>query len=139
MNDILDIELIIKRSRYSFVYNIGVIFLTLSLVFVYVSCVYNYKTYFISKGVFKDECIELLVQLDDIKYVVDNNILKIDGVFYEYNVKEISENLYVDEFYNNYKYVYLKINNFSSINNYVYDVKLQKENKKIIEYIKDYL
>ena len=99
----------------------------------------DYKTYFISKGVFKDECIELLVQLDDIKYVVDNNILKIDGVFYEYNVKEISENLYVDEFYNNYKYVYLKINNFSSINNYVYDVKLQKENKKIIEYIKDYL
>ena len=31
---------------------------------------------------------------------------------------------------NNYKYVYLEVNNLTNINNYVYEVKIKKENKK---------
>ena len=60
-------------------------------------------------------------------------------LWYSYNINKISEDLYVDDSLNNYKYIYLNVDNLSNINNYVYEVKLEKENKKIIEYLKDYL
>jgi len=139
MNDILDIEIILKRQKYPFVYNIGFILIIILIVFLYISWVYKYQSYYITKGTIKDNTLELLVNLDDIKYISNQNKLTIDDRLYNYNIKSISENLYVDESLNNYKYIYLEIPNLSNINNYVYEVKLQKENKKIIEYIKDYL
>ena len=139
MNDILDIEIILKRQKYPFIYNIGFILIIILTIFLYISCVYKYQTYYITKGTIKDNTLELLVNIDDIKYISNQNKLKIDNHIYKYNIKSISENLYVDEYLNNYKYIYLEIPNLSNINNYVYEVKLQKENKKIIEYIKDYL
>ena len=139
MNDILDIEIILKRQKYPFIYNIGFILIIILIVFLYISCVYKYQSYYITKGTIKDNTLELLVNLDDIKYISNQNKLTIDDRLYNYNIKSISENLYVDESLNNYKYIYLEIPNLSNINNYVYEVKLQKENKKIIEYLKDYL
>jgi len=139
MNDILDIEIILKKQKYSHMYSIGTILIIILLVFIYITFTYKYKTYYITKGTIKDNSLELLINIDDIKYIYNNNILKIEDKLYKYNIKEINENLYVDEFYNNYKYIYLKVDNLNGINNYVYEVKLEKENKKIIEYIKDYL
>ena len=139
MNDMLDIEIILKRQKYSYIYNVGIVLIIILIIFIYVSFIYEYKTYYITKGVVKNNKIELLVNVDDIKYISNNNILKADDILYSYQIDEISENMYVDETYNNYKYVYLYVNNLSYINNYVYSLKLEKENKKIIEYIKDYL
>ena len=139
MNEILDIEIILKKQKYSFIYNIGTILLIILLVFIYVSFTYKYKTYYMSKGVIKNGNLELLVKIDDIKYVSKNHIINIDNKLYKYKIIEISENFYVDESYNNYKYIYLKIDNLNNIDNYVYEVKLEKENKKIIEYIHDYI
>ena len=139
MNDILDIEIILKRQKYPYIYNIGFILLIILIIFLYISCVYSYQSYYITKGTVKDNTLELLINIDDIKYINNQNKLTIDNHIYNYRIKSISENLYVDEYLNNYKHIYLEVPNLSNINNYVYEVKLQKENKKIIEYLKDYL
>lgn len=139
MNDILDIEIILKKQKYSKIYNIGLVLLLILLIFIYVSFIYTYKTYYINKGTMIDGNLKLLVNLDDIKYITNNNSLKIDNIYYEYQISKISEELYVDETLNNYKYIYLKVNNLNNINNYVYEIKLVKENKKLIEYLKEYI
>lgn len=139
MNDILDIEVILQRKQYPIIYNIGSWLLIILLLFIYISKTYKYKTYYIAKGTMKDGYVQVLTRIEDMPYIIDNHRLKIDSVFYEYTVFKISEELYVDESFQNYKYVYLKVKNLSEINNYVYEIKLEKENKKIIEYLKEYL
>ena len=139
MNDILDIEIILKRKKYPFIYNVGIILIIIFLIFTYVSYTYSYQTYYLTKGTIKNDNLELLVNINDIKYISNQNKLKIDDIQYNYHIDSISEDLYVDESLNNYKYIYLKVNNLSNINNYVYEIKIKKENKKIIDYIKDYL
>lgn len=139
MNDILDIEIILKKQKYHPIYNVGSILLIILLIFIYVSFTYTYQTYYITKGTMIDDNIKLLVEIQDIKYIINNNKVKIDNNLYNYKIKEISEELYVDELLNNYKYIYIKVDNLSNIDNYVYELKLKKENKKIIKYLKDYL
>ena len=139
MNDILDIEIILKKQKYGCIYNIGFILLVILLIFLYVSFVYKYKTYYISKGTMKDGQLVLLVNLDDLKYITNNNIIKINSNNHNYHIDKISEEIYVDELLNNYKYVYLLVNNLNNLDNYVYEVKLVKENKKLIEYLKEYI
>lgn len=139
MNDILDIEIILKKQKYHPIYNIGTILIIITLIFIYVSFIYKYKTYYITIGTIKNNNLELLVDIDDIKYISNNDVLEINDTMYRYNIDKISEELYVDETLNNYKYIYLDIDNLNNIENYVYEIKLEKENKKIIEYLKDYL
>ena len=138
MNDILDIEIILKRQKYPFIYNIGFILIIILIMFLYISCVYKYQSYYIAKGTIKDNTLELLVSIDDVKYIYNQNKLTIDNHIYDYSIKSISENIYIDELLNNYKYIYLEVPNLSNINNYVYEVKIEKENKKIITYLKEY-
>lgn len=138
MNDILDIEIILKKQKYSNIYNIGTILIIILLTFIYISNTYKYKTYYIAMGTIKNNNLELLVDINDIKYISNNNTLEINDNIYRYNINKISEELYIDESFNNYKYIYLNVDKLSNINNYVYEIKLEKENKKIIEYIKDY-
>jgi hypothetical protein len=139
MNEILDIEIILKKQKYPFVYNIGVIIIIILLIFLYVSFTYSYKTYYITKGTIKDNYLELIVNITDMKYITNNNIVTIDNKLYHYSINKISEDLYVDELYNNYKNIYLKVDDLYNVNNYVYEIKLVKENKKLIEYLKDYV
>lgn len=139
MNDILDIEIILNKQKYPITYNIGLLIFIILLAFLYTSYTYQYKTYYITKGTVIDGDIKLFVQIDDIKYFTNNDKLIIDNLPYDYIVDRIDEEMYVDTSFNNYKYVYLKVNNLNNINNYVYEIKLVKENKKIIEYLKEYL
>ena len=132
MNDILDIEIILQKQKYPLIYNVGIIILLILLVFIYISCIYNYKTDYITLGTVKNNYLELLVNIDDIKYISNQKELKIDNKTYKYSIKSISEKLYVDESKNNYKYVHIKVHNLSNIENYVYKIKIEKENKKII-------
>lgn len=139
MNDILDVEIILKKQKYPAIYNIGLILIIILSLFIYISFTYKYKTYYITKGTMINGNVKVLVKIDDIKYISHNNKLKIDNTPYNYTIKEISEELYVDESFNNYKYIYLKVDGLNNLNNYVYELKLEKEYKKIIEHITDYL
>lgn len=139
MNDILDIEIILKRKKYPKIYNLGIIIICILLILIYVIFTYNYQTYYISKGKVQNNQLELIVGVDDIKYLTSNNVVILDGTKYNYTINNIGPDLLVDESYNNYQYVYLKIPNLKTIDNYVYQVKIPKENKKIAKYLKKYL
>ena len=56
-----------------------------------------------------------------------------------YKITHINKELYVDDNYKNYCYIYLKVNNLTNIDNFVYDIKIPKENKILAKYLKDYL
>lgn len=139
MNDILDIEIILKKQKYGIIYNIAFILIIILLFFLYISCVYEYKTYYISKGTISDGLLKIVININDIKYFTNNNKLQIGNTIYDYKVSHISEELYVDESLNNYKYIYLDVKLLNNLNNYVYEIKLAKENKKLIEYLKEYI
>ena len=139
MNEILDVEIVLNKNKYHKIYNIGTILILIILIFIYTTTIYKYQTYIITKGKIKDNYLELLLDIKDIGYFSKQNELIIDNKIYYYEIVSISDNLYIDELYNNYKYIYLKINNLNNINNYVYEVKVKKENKRIIKYLTDYL
>lgn len=139
MNDILDIEIILKRQKYGFIYNIGVILIFIIVMFLLIANVYKYKTYYVNKGIMVDGYIKVMVNINDIKYISLNDVLEIDSVKYNYLLSKIDEELYVDDSYNNYKYLYLKVDSINNLDNYVYELKFVKENKKIIEYLENYL
>jgi len=139
MNDILDIEIILQRKKYPKIFNIGIILILIILVFVYIIFTYNYQSYYSAFGKIVDDKLELLVGIDDIKYIKNNHVIEIDNLKYTYVLYNISDNLYVDDNYQNYKYLYLQVNGLNSINNYVYEVKILKEKKVIAKYLKDYL
>lgn len=139
MNDILDIEIILKRKKYPIIYNIGIILTIIILTITYIIFTYKYQTYYKSKAKMIDNQLELLINIEDLKYINNNNIIIIDNKKYNYSLDSIDEQLYVDETYKNYKYVYLKVNNLNNINNYVYEIKIPKENKIIAKYLKEYL
>lgn len=139
MNDVLDVEIILQKHNYPKIYNIGTTLIIITFIFIYISFIYNYQTYYITKGTIIDGSLQLMIKIEDIQYFTNNDKIKINDIFYNYSIKKIDEELYVDESLNNYKYIYLNIDNLNSINNYVYEVKLEKENKKIIKYIQDYI
>ena len=74
-----------------------------------------------------------------IKYIINNNTLSINNKIYNYNIINVDNNLYVTQENINYLLVYLSYNEIPKINNLVLEVKILKENKKIIYYILDYL
>ena len=139
MNDILELECILKRERYPSIYKFGWLMVIIIILFLYVINTYKYQSYYITKGIVKDNFIELLVPINDLKYVTDNKQIILDGKKYSYNVNEISKDIYVDDKYNNYKYIYIDISGLSSVNNYVYQVKLEKENKSLANYLLEYI
>lgn len=140
MNEILDIEIILNNNKYHKIYDISTILIICICIFIYATTLYNYQTYYITKGRIVDNKLELIVSLEDIKYITNQNNLILDNnKTYSYKILRISDEIYLDEVYNNYKYIYLEVNNLNNIDNYVYDLKIKKENKKIIEYLKDYL
>jgi len=139
MDNILAIDLILNKQKYSKIYNFNLIILIILLITSYIIFTYKYQTYYITKGKMVNNELELLVNIDDIKYIISNNKLIIDNTDYTYIVTEISDELYVDEYYQNYNYIYLQITNLSNINNYVYEIKIPKENKVLAKYLKNYL
>ena len=139
MDNLLEIDLILNRKKYSKIYNIFLIILTIILIFIYIIFTYKYQSYYLIKGKIINNKLELLVNINDIKYIKNNTNLKIDNTIYSYKITTISNEILIDENYNNYKYIYLNIDNLSNIDNYVYEVKIPKENKLLAKYLIKYL
>ena len=138
MNDILDVEIILKRKKYSPIYNVGIILVIIFLIIVYILFTYQYQTYYISKGKVLDNKLELIVDINDIKYVKNNSLIKLDDTYYHYSIEKIGEELIVDNLYNNYQYVYLNVDGLKEKDNYVYQIKIPKEKQILAKYLKKY-
>ena len=138
MNDILDVEIILKRKKYSPIYNVGIILVIIFLIIVYILFTYQYQTYYISKGKVLDNKLELIVDINDIKYVKNNSLIKLDDTYYHYSIEKIGEELIVDNLYNNYQYIYLNVDGLKEKDNYVYQIKIPKEKQILAKYLKQY-
>ena len=139
MYNLLEIDLILNRKKYSKIYNTSLIISIIILVFIYIIFTYKYQSYYLIKGKINNNQLEILININDIKYIKNNNYLNIDNKKYSYKLTTISNDILVDDNYNNYKYIYLKVNNLNNIDNFVYEVKIPKENKILAKYLKDYL
>jgi len=139
MDNLLEIDLILDKNRYSKIYYTSLVIIVLFLIFVYIVFTYKYHSYYASKGKIVDNQLEILVNINDIRYIENNSTLLINNQIYGYRLISIGDDLYVDDNYDNYKYVYLKIDNLTNIDNYVYEIKISKENKILAKYLKEYI
>lgn len=137
MNDLLDIEVILQRKKYSKIYNFGTVMIMILLIFIYIITTYTYESYYTIKGKAIDNKIELLINPEDIIYIEENSSLKLDNITYKYTIDNIGSELLIDENYNNYQYVYLKVLDFSSIDNRIYEVSIPKERVSLAKYFKN--
>lgn len=137
MNDLLDVEIILKRKNYPKVYNIGIIMIVILFIFLLIGSIYDYQTYLIVDSQMVDNKLELLVKSDEVKYVLEGDYLFVDNEKYFYKLIEIDdEKIYgIDK--QIYQYIYLDVKNIKKINNYIYQVKFLKEKKKMIKYLKN--
>ena len=137
MNDLLDIEVLLQRQKYPKIYNFGSVMIIILLIFIYIISTYTYESYYTIKGKALDNKIELLINPEDIMYIEENSSIKLDNITYQYTIDNIGSELLIDENYNNYQYVYLKILNFSSIDNRIYEVSIPKERVSLAKYLKN--
>lgn len=139
MNELLDIEIILKRDKYSKIYNMGIIGVIIIGIFIILASIYDYRTYLVINGRVVDNELELLIRSDEVKYIVENNYLVVDHEKYEYKITRISDEFVTGIDNKIYQYVYLEVNNTLKINNYLYQIRILKEEKKLIKYLKNYL
>ena len=139
MNYNLAIDLVINRQKYSKVYHFTYTLLVIIIILIYVIFTYRYQTYYLLKGRVINNEIELLVPIEEIKNIEKEHNMLIDNMIYSYKITHINYELYIDNNYQNYCYLYLKADNLTNINNFVYDIKIPKENKILARYLKDYL
>ena len=139
MNNNLEIDLILNRKKYPNIYNITTVITIIILIFIYIVFTYDYQSYYITKGKMLNNHLEIIVPISDLKYIVNNHKIIIDDKVYSYKISKIDENLYLDELYDNYKYITLNVSNLTNIDNFVYEIKIPKEKKKLAKYLKEYL
>ena len=139
MNYNLEIDLIINRKTYPKIYNFTYVLLVVLLITIYIIFTYKYQTYYFLKGRMINNEIELLVPISEVEIIQNNHNLIINNTRYNYKITDISKELYLDNDFQNYCYLYLKIDNLSNIDNFVYNLKIPKENKILAKYLKDYM
>ncbi len=136
----IDSEIILKRrvTPIVYVYVMIVIIIVLSLIMLLI--LYHYKTYYIISGVVIEEdnafYIQSYVPIDDAKYLLDNNELEIDDVYYKYRIKEIDNNYFVsDNKVCQIMNIDINIPADYKYNNLTLSLKVLKEDKRVIDYI----
>lgn len=134
----LDIYTLLNNKEHRIFYKINYILIVLISIIIYIICTCKYQSYYIIKGKMINNKLELKVPIEDIKYFKDNYYLLISNKQYNYEIANVS-NLFIDDNYHNYIFLYLDIDNLFNVDNYIYEIKIPKENKPIIEYLKNYL
>ena len=136
MNRYIDSEIILTRKiKYIvYVYVMIIIIMLLSLIIAFM--LLDYKTYYKLRGLVTKDDIKLYIPLDNIKFITNNNIIIIDNKKYYYQIREIDSEYFTDNI-TTYQIVTINLDmpNKYKYNNLTLDLKLLKENKKIIDYL----
>ena len=94
------------------------------------SKIINFNSYFV---------LELLIPVKEVNQIKEQNRLFIGNNEYYYNIEYIDNNI-IYQNNTNYQTIYLEVENLDKkylINNYHIDIKIPKEHKKLIEYLKN--
>lgn len=143
MNSSIEAEIFI-RKKIPIIYKMITILTIILIILVPIILNMNYQTIIKTDAIIKKEDSQYLIMLsikeEDLKYVVNNNYIKLDNTTYYYKTYRIEEDLYLSQNLENYKIVYLKskLNKEYKVNNLTLTAKINKNNKKIINYIIDY-
>lgn len=135
-------NIILNKKVGPLVYIYIMILIICALSLIIVCMLFHYKVYYFFKGnVFEEDGIYYLkcyIPILEAKYVASGDSIIIDKKEYKYDIKSIS-----NEYFNNnnetYQEIVLNINfdDKYKYNNLVINLKLIKEDKKIIEYLKE--
>lgn len=136
----IDSEIILERKigPIVYVYIMIIIVIMLSLIMLFVLC--RYKTYYTSKGIVVSEdshyYIRIYVPIESLKYIVDNDIVKINDIEYKYKIISIDSEYFTDNI-TTYQIVKIEVNlkGKYKFNNLTLNLKFLKEDKRIIDYI----
>ena len=137
MNKYIDSEIILSRKIKYFVYDYILIIIIIMLSLITMSMIFKYKLYYKVKAIVaEDNNLKVYIPLNDIKYILKNDYLFIDNKKYKYNIKEINKEYLTDNM-TTYQVITLELSLPSEYKyqNLTLDIKLIKENKKIINYI----
>ena len=143
MNNSIEAEIFL-RKEISFVYKIVLLVMILIVCMTFIILNINYQTVLnldaMVKRVNNIYLVMMQVSADDIKYIINNNKIKIDDDEFYYEVYKIDKELYISDNMKNYKVVYLRLNldKKYQVDNLAISVKVNKENKMIFEYLKNY-
>ena len=140
MNKYIDTEIILNRKIEPYVYVYIMIIIVISLSLIMLLVIYHYKTYYKVKGIITKEednyYIRIYIPLEDIKYLTNNNYIIIDNKNYTYNIISLDKEYYQNEL-NTYQVIKIELNipdNYK-YDNLTLDLKLLKEDKRVIDYI----
>lgn len=135
----IDNEIILNRKvgPLVYVYIMIIIVIMLSLIIFCLLC--YYKTYYTIRGVViyeEDFYIRIYVPIEDIKYIADNDIVRINKRDYKYSIFSIDSEYFTDN-NNTYQIVKVKVDldNKYRFNNFTMDLNFLRDNKRIIDYI----
>ena len=136
----IDSEIILQRqiSPLVYVYIMIIIVIMLSLIILFIMC--SYKTYNVVRGVVIEEdnhyYIRIYMDIELIKYITDNEIVKIDNKEYKYKIISMDSEYFTDDI-TTYQIVKIEVDldNKYRYNNLTLTLKFLKENKRIIDYI----
>lgn len=144
MNNSIEAEIFL-RKEISFVYKIVLLVMIFIVCMTFIILNMNYQTVLnldaMVKRVNNIYLVMMQVSADDIKYIINNNKIKIDDDEFYYEVYKIDKELYISDNMKNYKVVYLRLNldKKYQVDNLAISVKVNKENKMIFEYLKNYI
>ena len=137
----IDSEIILNRKGGSliYVYIMIIIVIILSLIIFFILC--HYRVYYDTRGVVIKEdsyYIRVYVPIQYMKYITDNNIVKIGNNEYLYEIMDIDSEFFNDNV-NTYQIVKIivDIDEKYKFNNLTLNLKFLKYDKKIIDYIFD--
>ena len=113
--------------------------LIIVLGFIITTSLLSYQKYYYNKGIIyrqdNEFYIKMFVDIDDVKDVIENNTISIDGEEYKYHVYYVKKDLYVNDSYKNYQEILLKSTLKNPIENRVVNVSIRTKREKIIKFI----
>lgn len=140
MNRYIDNEIILNRKIGSLVYVYIMIIIVILLSLIIFLILFRYRTYYRLKGtvIYEDNhyYIKIFIPLDDMKYIIDDDIVIIDNKNYKYKIISIDEEYFTDNIIT-FQILKIEIDMLDEykFNNLNLDLKFIKEDKKGIDYI----
>lgn len=136
----IDSEIILQRKIEPLVYVYIMIIIVIMLSLIIFFILFHYKTYYNVRGIVMCEdsyyYIRIYVPLDNLKYITDNDIVKIDDLEYKYSIIEVDSEYFTDNV-TTYQIMNIEIDlkDKYKFNNLTLDMKFVKEDQRIIDYI----
>lgn len=138
----IDSEIILHRKigPLVYVYMMIIIVIMLSLIILFILC--YYKTYYTVRGIMVKEenhfYIKCYIPLDSLKYIINNDTVKIDGTEYKYNIISIDSEYFTDNVIT-YQIIEIEVDlsDKYKFDNLTLNLDFVKEKKRIIDYILD--